>query len=116
MKNILVILILLSAQVCTFSQVPSSKTDSLKRALELSATDDYEGQIRILRQLYEFYLVNDLPAALSTAKKQHLLAVKLDNDTARLRAEMRLGYVYYNQGKNDSSLFFFNKALESLKT
>jgi len=97
------------------AQTPSSKTDSLQKALNSIRSDNYQEQIRILRQLYDIYFVDNLPAALSVAKRQLLLAEKNNDISGKTEAESSIGYIYYNQGKNDSSLFFYNKALAELK-
>jgi len=52
---------------------------------------------------------------LSIAGIQLSLAGKSGNISAKGEAEAWIGYIYYNQGKNDSSLYFFNEALKSLK-
>jgi two-component system NarL family sensor kinase len=96
-------------------QAPDSKTDSLQKAFMQTRADDYAGQSKILQQLYDLYLVDNLPAALSVAKRYFILAEKNSDQKGKTEADTWMGYIYYNQGKNDSSLFFYNKALEFLK-
>jgi len=115
MKHLLIITALLIAFNHTIAQETHSKTDSLQKVLSLIDKNDFASQQKILHQLYDIYLVNDLPSALSVANRQYLLAEKTGEFTERGEAEASMGFVYYNQGKNDSSLFFFNKSLESLK-
>jgi len=97
------------------AQTPSSKTDSLQKVFNSIRSDNYQEQVRILRQLYDIYFVDNLPAALSVAKRQLTLAEKNSDISGKTEAESSIGYIYYNQGKNDSSLFFYNKALAELK-
>jgi len=97
------------------AQNPLSKTDSLLKALSLTRKDNYEEKINLQRKLYDIYLVNNLPAALSVARKQVDMADKTGDQNVKSEALSWMGYVYYNQGKNDSSLFWYNKALETLK-
>ncbi len=96
-------------------QNQSLKTDSLQKAFTLIKPDNYPEQSRILHELYDLYLVDNLPAALSVAKRQSVLAERNNDINGKGEAESWMGYIYYNQGKNDSSLFFFNKALAVLK-
>lgn len=49
------------------------------------------------------------------AYRQYSISEKTGDVNVKGEAEASLGFIYYNQGKNDSSLFFYNKALESLK-
>lgn len=93
----------------------SVKSDSLRKALASTAENDYAARSEILRQLYELNLVNDLPAALSVANAQYYIAGKTDDKSLMAEAEGWKGYIYYNQGKNDSSLYFFNLSLKSLE-
>ncbi len=115
MRHLLIISFLLISFVELTAQVTPTKADSLQKALSLLNRDDYPGQLKILRQLYDIYLVNDLPSALSIAKRQCLLADKTGESDVKSEAEASMGFVYYNQGKNDSSLYFCNKALDCLK-
>lgn len=89
----------------------SFPTDSLEKELSAVRNDDFESQNRILDQLYELYLSVDLPKALSTAFRQYDVAEK--NGDQKLKAEAcgRIGNVFYQQGKNDSSLMFLNQSL-----
>ena len=115
MRHLLFITLLLIASNHLSGQTTVSKTDSLQKAFSQSKGDNYPTQSQILRQLYDLYLVDDLPAALSVAKRYLVLAEKNYDLTGKTDAENWMGYIYYNQGKNDSSLFFFNKALAYLK-
>ncbi|HZY25634.1 MAG TPA: tetratricopeptide repeat protein, partial [Bacteroidales bacterium] len=116
MRHLLIIPVLLIAFVQATAQEAPTKADSLQKALALVDRSDNAGQLKILRQLYDIYLINNLPSALSVAKRQYLLAEKTGEVKEKGEAEASIGFVYYNQGKNDSSLFFYNKALESLKS
>lgn len=116
MKNFYLILAFLFITAIVSGQELTSKTDSLQKVLSAVDDSNHSEQFRIINQLYDLYLVNNLPAALSVAKKQYSLAEKSGNTQANGEAAAWIGYVYYNQGKNDSSLFFFNEALEALKT
>jgi two-component system, NarL family, sensor kinase len=89
-------------------------TDSLRILLTNIDSKNYNEQFKIIRQLYDIYLVDDLPSALSVAKLQLNLASESGNIPAKGEAESWIGFIYYNQGKNDSSLFFFNEALSDL--
>jgi two-component system, NarL family, sensor kinase len=115
MRKLLIIPFLLISCVEVTARETPTKTDSLQKALSLLDRDDYPGQLKILRKLYDIYLVNDLPSALSIAKRQCLLADKTGELEVKSEAEASMGYVYYNQGKNDSSLYFCNRALDCLK-
>lgn len=110
----MLILILTVFTEASFSADPSSKTDSLLRVLESAAVDDYDGRASLLRQLYDLYSVDNLPAALSVADNQLDLALKTDNASLAAEAESWKGYILYKQGKNDSSLLYFNRALKNL--
>jgi signal transduction histidine kinase len=116
MKNSFFILAFLFILTCVTGQELNSKTDSLQKVLSTVDASNHSEQFRITRQLYDLYLVNNLPAALSVAKRQYSLAQKSGNTRVNGEAAAWIGYVYYNQGKNDSSLFFFNEALEALRT
>lgn len=92
-----------------------SSTDSLQKAFTLVKSDNYPEQSRILHQLYDIYLVGNLPAALSVAKRQSTLAEHNNDIKGKCEAQSWMGNIYFDQGKNDSSLFFFNEALAILK-
>jgi two-component system NarL family sensor kinase len=115
MRHFLIIPLLMVVFISVSGQNSSSKTDSLQKAFTQIKSDNYPGQSQILHQLYDLYLVDNLPAALSVAKRQSILAVRNNDINGKGEAESWIGYIYYNQGKNDSSLFFFNKALAILK-
>jgi two-component system NarL family sensor kinase len=115
MRHFISFLFLLIAFNHLSGQVPVSKTDSLQKAFILTPADNYPAQSRILHQLYDLYLIDNLPAALSVAKRQIILAERNRDLNGKTEAESWIGYIYYNQGKNDSSLFFFNMALEKIK-
>jgi two-component system, NarL family, sensor kinase len=116
MKHFLCIALLLSLPL-TYSaaQEASAKTDSLLKILSTTKTDNYSGLFDIQRQLYDQYVINNLPAALSMANRQYNLAVKINDTKVLNEAESWIGFIYYSQGKNDSSLLWYNKALASLK-
>ena len=114
MKNLPVMLMLFIFNQMSAFETPS-KADSLMHTLENTDPANYKDQFRIFHQLYDICLVDNLPLALSVAKRQFLLAEKANDTSAGGEAEKWMGYIYYNQGKNDSSLFFFNKALEKIK-
>jgi signal transduction histidine kinase len=116
MRNLLFIPVFLIAFNIASGQEVTSKTDSLQMVLSKVDAANHSEQFRLLRQLYDLYLVNNLPSALSVAKRQHMIAEKSGNTQMQGEAEAWMGYIYYNQGKNDSSLVFFNRALENLKT
>ncbi len=116
MRHLLIIPVFLIAFNSINAQVTSSKADSLQRLLSVVSNNNSAEQLIILRQLYDIYIINNLPAALSVAYQQYGISEKTNDISMKTEAESNLGYIYYNQGKNDSSLFFFNKALESLKT
>jgi two-component system, NarL family, sensor kinase len=116
MRHLLIIPVFLIALNSITAQETSSKADSLQQALSVINNTNSTEQLNILRQLYDIYIVNNLPAALSVAYHQYSISEKTADISTAAEAESNLGYIYYNQGKNDSSLFFFNKALESLKT
>jgi two-component system, NarL family, sensor kinase len=115
MKNILIILTLSIAFTQAIAQKDSVKTDSLQKALASADKANYETQYIILRQLYDLYLKNDLLSALSVAKRQYRLAEQTRNIARTGEAAGWIGNIYYSQGKNDSSLFFLNKALKIYK-
>ncbi len=115
MRHLLIIPVLLIAFNCAKSQESPSKADSLKNVLSKTGGDNSADQLSILRQLYDIYIIDNLPAALSVAYSQYHISGKTGAAAEMAEAESNLGYIYYNQGKNDSSLFFYNKALESLK-
>jgi two-component system NarL family sensor kinase len=115
MRQLFFITALLIAFNCIKAQESASKTDSLQRELSKTGIDNISAQLNILKQLYNSYIVDNLPAALSVAYRQYSISEKTGDVNMMCEAEANLGYIYYNQGKNDSSLFFYNKALESLK-
>jgi two-component system, NarL family, sensor kinase len=115
MRNLLVILFLLVTLSKVSAQQNQTKIDSLQKVLSSVDKKNFAEQFKILEQLYDLYLADDLPAALSIAYRQYSLAEKSGEVSKKGEAAGWIGYVYYNQGKNDSSLFFLNKALESLK-
>lgn len=115
MRHLLIIPVLLIAFNSINAQETFSKVDSLQRALSQSNINNSAEQLNILRQLYDIYIVNNLPAALTVAYRQYSISEKTGDVNLKGEAEASLGFIYYNQGKNDSSLFFYNKALESLK-
>jgi signal transduction histidine kinase len=114
MRHLASILLLLISACVVKSAEPSTKADSLLRALE-SSGNNYTLQADIHRQLYDLYIVNDLPAAIKIAGRHMAVALKTGNASLRSEAESWKGYIYYNQGKNDSSLYFFNLALNDLQ-
>lgn len=99
----------------TFAADPSVKSDSLKRILATTELNNYTVRTSILRQLYDICLVNDLPGALSVANRQFEIAAITDNASLMAEVQSWRGLIYYNQGKNDSSLFYYNLALEGIK-
>ncbi len=115
MRHFVIILFLSLVFLPLTGQTPSSRIDSLQIAFSQIKSDNYPEQSRILQQLYDLYLIDNLPAALSVAKRQSTLADRNKDIAGKGDAESRMGYIYYNQGKNDSSLFFFNRALAILK-
>lgn len=115
MTKLILTLILLFSVEAAFSSDPSLKTDSLRNALASTSKNDYAARTVILRQLYDLCLVNDLPAALSVANMQSEIARKTGDGSLKTEADSWKGYIYYNQGKNDSSLYFFNLALAGMK-
>jgi two-component system NarL family sensor kinase len=115
MRHLLSTLILLLAFKVTMAQQSSSKADSLQRVLSETSINNNSEKLNILRQLFDIYIINNLPAALSVANYQYRISEKTGDASVKGESESNLGYIYYNQGKNDSSLFFYNKALESLK-
>ncbi|HEX2919617.1 MAG TPA: ATP-binding protein [Bacteroidales bacterium] len=115
MKNFALILIALFAAGTGIAGQSSEKADSLKLVLESTAKNDYHARSELLRQLYDEYLINDLPAALSVSNRQLEIAEKTGDASLEAEAFSWKGYIYYNQGKNDSSLYFFNQALPELK-
>ncbi len=116
MKNFLFITAFIFFLTSVTGQELTSKTDSLQKVLsEIDASNQSE-QIGIAHKLYDMYLVDNLPAAMSVAKSQYSLAEKTENAQIKGEVASWIGYVYYNQGKNDSSIIFFNEALSALKT
>lgn len=115
MRHLLIIPVLLFFLVPARAQETKLKTDSLEKALSRLPKNSDSAELKILRSLYDIYVINDLPRALSIAERQLRLGEKTGDINIREEAEASIGFIYYNQGKNDSSLFFFNKALESLK-
>ncbi len=115
MRHLFILLILFVSAGTILASEPSDKVDSLKKAYESAGKNDFSTRAEILRELYDQYIVNDLPAALSVATMQSQIAEKTDDPSLMTDAMTWKGYIYYNQGKNDSSLFFFNLALKSLK-
>lgn len=93
---------------------PSLKADSLRKALASTEKNNYIARTGILRQLYEISLVDDLPAALSIANMQYEIAQQTKDASLMSEVQSWRGFIYYNQGKNDSSLFYFNLALKGL--
>jgi two-component system NarL family sensor kinase len=115
MRHLLIMLVLLMAFNVIIAQDSSSKADSLQKMLSQTSTNKTTEQLNILRQLYDIYIVNNLPAALSVANHQYQISEKTGDVDVKGESETNLGNIYYSQGKNDSSLFFFNKAINSLK-
>lgn len=115
MRHFLIIPFLLISFNYLTGQTSASKADSLQKTFTLVRSDNYTGQSAILQQLYDIYLIDNLPAALSVAKRYSTLAGKNNDFKGITEADSWMGYIYYNQGKNDSSLFFFNKTLAGLK-
>ncbi|HEX2970334.1 MAG TPA: sensor histidine kinase [Bacteroidales bacterium] len=116
MKKVALILIIVACAGIAKAEDSSVKIDSLNKALTEKAENDFSSRTEILRQLYDLYLVNNLPAALSVANNQYTIAKKTSNPSLMAEAESWKGYIYYSQGKNDSSLYFFNLALQNLKS
>ena len=115
MRHLFILLILFVSAGTILASEPSDKVDSLKKAYESAGKNDFSTRAEILRKLYDQYIVNDLPAALSVATMQSQIAEKTGDPSLMTDAMTWKGFIYYNQGKNDSSLFFFNLALKSLK-
>ena len=115
MKHISSLLILLLWATVALPADNTTKVDSLRKLLDATGRNDYPARTEILRKMYELSLVNDLPAALSVANIQHEIAVNTGDKSLMAEAEGWKGYIYYNQGKNDSSMFFFNLALKNLE-
>jgi signal transduction histidine kinase len=115
MRSFSIIALLSLVFIPLSGQVSSPKTDSLQKIFTQIKSDNYTEQSRILHQLYDLYLIDNLPSALSVAKRQSILADRNNDMVGKGEAESWIGYIYYNQGKNDSSLIFFNNALAILK-
>ncbi len=103
MRHFVIIPFLLIAFNLLSGQTPLSKSDSLQKAFSMISPDNYPEQAKILRQLYDIYLIDNLPAALSVAKRQIVLAEKNNDLKGKGEAATWMGSVYYSQGKNDSS-------------
>ncbi len=115
MRNLFVIPVLLITFNHSVAQQNPTRVDSLQRILDSVDRTNYAEQIKIIQQLYNLYLANDLPSALSVAKRQYRLAEEGGEISKKGEAAGWIGYIYYSQGKNDSSLIFLNDALESFK-
>ncbi|HKK40812.1 MAG TPA: hypothetical protein VJ963_00290, partial [Bacteroidales bacterium] len=115
MKTLSAIVVFLIAFSSVNAQDNTSKADSLQKVLASVGKNDTTAQYSLFKQLYDIYIIDDLPAALSIAQKQYLLAKNQNDITREGEAAGWLGNTYYGQGKNDSSLFFLNKALESYR-
>ncbi len=115
MKKLSAIVLFLVAFSSVNAQDNTSKADSLQKVLASVSKNDTTAQYSLFKQLYDIYVIDDLPAALSIALKQYLLAQKQDDIAREGEAAGWLGNIYYGQGKNDSSLFFLNKALETCR-
>jgi signal transduction histidine kinase len=116
MKHYLLSLTFLILTGVSTSANPSLKADSLRKILAFTEKNNYSVRTDILRQLYEICLVDDLPAALSIANNQYDIAKKTGDNALMTEVQSWRGQIYYNQGKNDSSLFFYNLALAGLKS
>jgi signal transduction histidine kinase len=116
MRHFTSILLLFISACVVKSADPSTKADSLLRVLASAENNNYTLQTDIHRQLYNLYLVDDLPSAMKIANCQMEVATRANVASMRSEAESWKGYIYYNQGKNDSSLFFYNLALNDLKS
>lgn len=115
MKHYLLLLAFLIPTLLKASSDPSLKVDSLRKLLASTEKNNYAARSGILRQLYEICLVDDLPAALSVATRQYEIAQRTADASLMAEVQSWRGLIYYNQGKNDSSLFYYNLALEKLR-
>ena len=70
MRHLFILLILFVSAGTILASEPSDKVDSLKKAYESAGKNDFSTRAEILRKLYDQYIVNDLPAALSVATMQ----------------------------------------------
>jgi two-component system, NarL family, sensor kinase len=116
MRRLFLFAILVCFACLIHAQDNSTNIDSLKKALASAKKGDYSAKFGIQSKLYDIYSGSNLPAALSIAKRQRELAIKADSIKIKNEAETWLGFIYYNQGKNDSSLYWYNQALAGLKT
>ena len=106
-------LILLLSIVCQ-DALPSgsaSVNDSLRACLKSEKFKNRQEEYNIIGKLYDSYLISDLPSALFVARKQYKLAGRNNDKMEKGVAAGWMGYVFYKQGLNDSSLIFLNEAL-----
>lgn len=111
----LLLIITFQAENAWSEESINRKADSLKQILASTIKDDFARRSDLYRQLYDIHIINDLPAALSVANRQSEIAQKTGDASLGAEAATWKGNIYYGQGKNDSSLFFFNQALDNLR-
>ncbi|HNW57778.1 MAG TPA: histidine kinase [Bacteroidales bacterium] len=112
MKKAIIIFSSLIMLIPVYSQESSAKSDSLQRVLSLIASGNINDQYRLYAKLYDSLIIDDLQGALLVAMQQKRTAMENHNNKENGKAADWIGYIYYIQGLNDSSLIFFNKALE----
>lgn len=116
MKHIFLLLALLASLNSALSQEVTNKTDSIKGILKSLASESIGEQYNLYGNLYDSAIVDNLPGALIVAKHQYRLALTDHNQKERGEAAGWMGYIYYMQGLNDSSLIFYNEALDVCDT
>ncbi len=112
MRALLSIILLLSA-LCPVA-LPSGTdqlTDSLRACLDSGKYKNRQEEYKAIGTLYESYIISDLPSALYVARKQYNVADKYEDKMEKGVAAGWIGYIFYKQGLNDSSLFYLNQAL-----
>ncbi len=85
--------------------------DSLNNLLETKSYQNHEEQLDIIDYLCEKYMEYDLNKAMSIANDLLKLSQQYKIKKFEATAYESIGTIYYLQGKNDSSLYFFSKGL-----
>jgi two-component system, NarL family, sensor kinase len=116
MKNVFLLFPLLIGLVPIHSQEFMNKTDSIQKMLESMVSENKNEKYILYERMYDSIVADNLPGALIVANQQHRFALADHNQKERGEAADWIGYIYYMQGLNDSSLLFYNEALDIYNT
>lgn len=116
MKNVFLLFPLLIGLIPIHSQELMNKTDSIQKILESMVSENKTEKYTLYERMYDSIVADNLPGALIVAKQQHRFALADHNQKERGEAAGWIGYIYYMQGLNDSSLLFYNEALDIYNT